>query len=190
MAGNFEWTAEPAGRTVSRVEFLIDGKLIKTELTAPFRVFVDAGALRTAQHTFAVKAVATDGSTASVSAKARTRKSPGSSAKSGTQVTTTSAKTTAVTWDGEAFTRAAELRLHLLRNGVDWDSFLVTHPSVVDIYDLPSVTWDGKLFYTQRSLNKHLAKQKVSYRVWAARHPDAAALLAGRPNGSASGSVS
>jgi hypothetical protein len=73
LSGTISWTATPAGKTVSRVEFIVDGGLKWTESLAPYIYGGDGNTLDTrslanGSHTLAVKTYAADGSTSSASA--------------------------------------------------------------------------------------------------------------------------
>jgi hypothetical protein len=76
LSGQVSWTASPAGKTVERVEFYVDGRLAWTERYAPYVYAGDGNTLDTrtladGSHTLSVRAYATDGTTASASASVR-----------------------------------------------------------------------------------------------------------------------
>jgi hypothetical protein len=80
-------------------------------------------------------------------------------------------------WDGRSFASARDLRQHLRRRGVQWNSFLVRHPAVAAAFELRAVEWDGKQFYTRRALRQHLVRTSISYGAWAVKHTAAAETL-------------
>ncbi|MCI0637263.1 MAG: Ig-like domain-containing protein, partial [Actinobacteria bacterium] len=73
LSGLVSWTASPAGKTVARVEFFVDGRHSWTENFAPYVYAgdgnrIDTRTLADGSHTLSVKAHATDGSSATESA--------------------------------------------------------------------------------------------------------------------------
>jgi hypothetical protein len=68
VSGTLAWTATPSGKTVSRVEFSANGQVVGSDSTAPYELAFDTTRLANGTYPFAVKAFATDGSTASTSA--------------------------------------------------------------------------------------------------------------------------
>lgn len=78
LAGRLAWEAAVSGiatGSIARVEFSIDGALRWTEQTAPYRFNGDSGLLDTTRlangsHVFFVRAIATDGTSASMTASA------------------------------------------------------------------------------------------------------------------------
>lgn len=68
VSGALYWSATPSGKTVSRVEFMVNGALVKTENYAPYEFTFDTKSVTNGTYPFAVKAVATDGSTATATA--------------------------------------------------------------------------------------------------------------------------
>ena len=72
LSGPVTWTGSTSGSTVSKVDFMVDGAVKSTDLTAPYQYNGDGGALDTTtlangSHTLAEKATATDGRTATTS---------------------------------------------------------------------------------------------------------------------------
>jgi hypothetical protein len=96
-----------------------------------------------------------------------------------TSKSSTSETTAAVKWNGERFETSSELRAHLAANGTDWESFLRSHPAVVEAYDLPYVTWNGRRFFNGQDLAAHLGELGVSWLRWFANHPTAGVKLTG-----------
>ena len=72
LSGSVTWTASPAGTTISKVEFVVDGTVKSTDTSAPYQYNGDGGTLDTTglangAHTLAAKATATDSRTATAS---------------------------------------------------------------------------------------------------------------------------
>ena len=82
-----------------------------------------------------------------------------------------------VTWGGIGFTAPDVLRHHLATSKIDWNTFLVAHPTIVRRFELGSVRWDGKPFYTKQALTTWLAKRGIEYTAWARDHQAAASLI-------------
>ena len=203
------WTVTPSGKSVSKVDFTIDGSLKWTEIGAPW-VFngdgrtLDTATLANGSHVLAATAYATDGTTASTSAtvavsnaapaagpapalpapgdgNARAGKAAASTPTTPAAPTTLEVKPYAIEWDGRLFPTMGAFRSYLIGAGTDWSGFLARHPEIAASAGLPFVQWDGRKFYDQASLVRHLAKGKIRYATWASDHPVAAAILAGRP---------
>jgi len=82
-----------------------------------------------------------------------------------------------VVWDGEVFTDAAVLRVHLKRQGMGWQGFLATHETIVEALSIPSLEWGGKTFYTRTALKNWLQKRGNTLAAWSAKHKHVADLL-------------
>ncbi len=87
------------------------------------------------------------------------------------------AATPSVWWDGVRFTSWASLKSHLIVRGVEPNSFLRVHPTIVARLSLTSVPWDGKQFFVRGSFARWLQVRGRDYSTWAERHAVAAALL-------------
>ncbi len=83
-----------------------------------------------------------------------------------------------VTWDNVRFTRARALRLHLRAQAVDWQEFLIAHPSIATTFRLPSVQWDGTRFYTRAAIKAWMGRHGQDFGRWSEQHATALALLA------------
>ena len=69
VSGSLAWTASPSGATTSRVDFVVDGTVNWSDMSAPYEYNGDAGQLDTTTltngaHSLTVQAYATDGRTA------------------------------------------------------------------------------------------------------------------------------
>jgi Polysaccharide lyase/Bacterial Ig domain len=68
LSGSVSWTATTSGKTVSRVEYWVNGQLVASDDTAPYNVVFDTTRLANGTYPFAVKAVAIDGTNAASTA--------------------------------------------------------------------------------------------------------------------------
>jgi Polysaccharide lyase/Bacterial Ig domain len=64
VSGSFSWTATTSGKPVSKVEYWANGQLVASDGTAPYEVVYDTTKLANGSYPFAVRAIATDGTTA------------------------------------------------------------------------------------------------------------------------------
>jgi hypothetical protein len=100
LAGTIDWIAEPTGKAVRRVEFSVDGGKVSTEPKSPYQTSYDTRKLADGSHTFAVKAYATDGATATISAQVSVSNQTSSGATApapGGSTTSTTGSTTSTT---------------------------------------------------------------------------------------------
>jgi hypothetical protein len=63
LSGTVKWSATPSGKSVSRIEFTIDGRAAATEREAPYEISLDTTQLANRAHSFGVTAYASDGTT-------------------------------------------------------------------------------------------------------------------------------
>ncbi|MDQ3380695.1 MAG: Ig-like domain-containing protein [Actinomycetota bacterium] len=70
LSSTVTWTASPEGKTVSKVDFTVDGKVVATDVSAPYSTTLQTTSLTNGSHRFAVTATATDGAAATASANA------------------------------------------------------------------------------------------------------------------------
>jgi hypothetical protein len=68
VGGSISWAASTFDREVAKVEFSVDGQLVSSDGAAPYAISYDTTRVATGTHPFAVKAYATDGTTATASA--------------------------------------------------------------------------------------------------------------------------
>jgi hypothetical protein len=68
VSGTIAWSASP-NRSVAKTEFLVNGEVVATDTTSPFSTSLDTKQLANGTFPFVVRAMASDGSTASASAQ-------------------------------------------------------------------------------------------------------------------------
>jgi Polysaccharide lyase/Bacterial Ig domain len=68
VGGSISWAASTFDREVSKVEFSVDGQLVASDGAAPYAISYDTTRVANGTHAFAVKAYATDGTTATATA--------------------------------------------------------------------------------------------------------------------------
>ena len=88
-------------------------------------------------------------------------------------------KPVAITWAGVGFTTANGLRSYIMRQGADWNTFLVGHPAAAQRLALASVTWEGKRFYTRAALSRWFTEHHGTLAQWQKAHPGLAEKLMG-----------
>ena len=79
-------------------------------------------------------------------------------------------KRAVIRWSGISFTSANGLRMHLREHKVDWNAFLVRHPTASRRLGLVSVGWSGHRFYTRAALARWLASRGGSLETWQRVH--------------------
>ena len=158
------WTATPAGKAVSRVDFKVDGSAKWTETGAPWVFNGDGRTLNTAtlangSHTLAVTAYATDGTSATTSATV-TVANTAPAGGSGPAPSVANGSSSPTGGAAPAAPAGAALK---------------TPPAPTTLEVKPYVIeWDGRLFQTMGAFRSYIIGLGMDWSGFLARHPGVA----------------